>query len=605
MAANIDFYFGAYFAFRILFVYLFPCIALITLNCLLYRALKRAERRRRILLKSQPKSGRDEPSQIQQSNQLNSINNTVDQKQKHQQQQKQKQGQQQQQQEKRHSTNTNHQHHHQNYHHQHQHKTLSRGEPMRGAIGTIEAESTSLMLDSFSKELPRDERSLLTTRLGVGFRSSCKEQQSKQDRETGASGIEAAATTTTTTTGLAEELGKRTGNCFGERNSSTTIDDQPNRTQSFLKINGFGCHSEASAGQEVPSSERTISCLVGSGATIQESDDNAVCFCSFDCECLSEGIECSSHCELSKLEHSCQNRGELSVLSHSSDSTNQVVSPTSHFHEQVRFTITREEDSLEKGEQESKLGCPKVKGMSRCETADIGNEYEYDDNEDDDNEGEGEEGIEEIVELPISRFTPRSVVSNLSGLCHKGVARSDRDPSFSDMTSSRYESTNSQRRVKPMISQRQQQQQTSKRYENNLGPQSVGLTTSVSQLNTNDLKRESVSWAKRCSRRRDSNRTTLMLIVVVSVFLLVEVPSAIVTTLHVVGTTFGIIGNSPDWKLFISYTKLYGNFLIMVSHSFNFYIYCSMSNMFRQTFWNLLTPNRTERDELRSFHSQV
>lgn len=86
-------------------------------------------------------------------------------------------------------------------------------------------------------------------------------------------------------------------------------------------------------------------------------------------------------------------------------------------------------------------------------------------------------------------------------------------------------------------------------------------------------------------RTMDNNRTTLMLIVVVSVFLIVEVPVAIVTILHVVFNSFDIF-RDVELSSF-SYIKLFTNFIIMISYSVNFSIYCSMSKKFRETFRDL------------------
>lgn len=108
-------------------------------------------------------------------------------------------------------------------------------------------------------------------------------------------------------------------------------------------------------------------------------------------------------------------------------------------------------------------------------------------------------------------------------------------------------------------------------------------------------RRDSDPLMRRGSSRRASNRTTLMLIVVVTVFLAVEVPSATVTTLHVTSTAFGIWGDDERLKSLISYTKLYSNFLIMISYSLNFYIYCSMSFAFRQTFRSMFILDKEER----------
>lgn len=53
---DIAFYYTTYFTFRILFVLVIPCVALITLNCLLFGALRRAENKRTELLRTKFKA---------------------------------------------------------------------------------------------------------------------------------------------------------------------------------------------------------------------------------------------------------------------------------------------------------------------------------------------------------------------------------------------------------------------------------------------------------------------------------------------------------------------------------------------------------------------
>ncbi|XP_060520823.1 sex peptide receptor, partial [Cylas formicarius] len=86
-----------------------------------------------------------------------------------------------------------------------------------------------------------------------------------------------------------------------------------------------------------------------------------------------------------------------------------------------------------------------------------------------------------------------------------------------------------------------------------------------------------------CKKLRDSNCTTLMLIVVVSVFLIVEIPLAVVTMLHIISSTF---------FEFLDYTVantliIFTNFFIILSYPINFAIYCGMSRQFRETFKEL------------------
>lgn len=80
--------------------------------------------------------------------------------------------------------------------------------------------------------------------------------------------------------------------------------------------------------------------------------------------------------------------------------------------------------------------------------------------------------------------------------------------------------------------------------------------------------------ASECRKLRDSNCTTLMLIVVVSCFLVVEIPLAVLTVLH-------IFEASLDLKVLdydaINVLILFTNFVISLSYPINFAIYCGMS----------------------------
>ena len=100
------------------------------------------------------------------------------------------------------------------------------------------------------------------------------------------------------------------------------------------------------------------------------------------------------------------------------------------------------------------------------------------------------------------------------------------------------------------------------------------------------LKREKLFKENRkneCKRLRDSNCTTLMLIVVVTVFLLVEIPLAVVTVLHIISSSVTEILDYSIANALILFT----NFFIIVSYPINFAIYCGMSRQFRETFKEL------------------
>ena len=87
-----------------------------------------------------------------------------------------------------------------------------------------------------------------------------------------------------------------------------------------------------------------------------------------------------------------------------------------------------------------------------------------------------------------------------------------------------------------------------------------------------------------CRKLRDSNCTTLMLIVVVSVFLATETPLMICTLLHVVQNALQI--QIAPYETLNS-TILFTNFFIMLSYPVNFAIYCGMSRQFREAFKDL------------------
>ncbi|KPJ03732.1 FMRFamide receptor [Papilio xuthus] len=101
------------------------------------------------------------------------------------------------------------------------------------------------------------------------------------------------------------------------------------------------------------------------------------------------------------------------------------------------------------------------------------------------------------------------------------------------------------------------------------------------QMNRRRLFKENPK--NECKKLRDSNCTTLMLIVVVTVFLVVEIPLAVVTILHIISST---IVEFLDYRI-ANILILITNFFIMASYPINFAIYCGMSRQFRETFKEL------------------
>ncbi|XP_058837523.1 sex peptide receptor [Topomyia yanbarensis] len=85
---------------------------------------------------------------------------------------------------------------------------------------------------------------------------------------------------------------------------------------------------------------------------------------------------------------------------------------------------------------------------------------------------------------------------------------------------------------------------------------------------------------RECKRVRDSNCTTLMLIVVVTVFLVAEIPLAVITALHIISSLIYEFLDYYIANMFI----LFANFFLIISYPINFAIYCGMSRQFRETF---------------------
>jgi len=86
-------------------------------------------------------------------------------------------------------------------------------------------------------------------------------------------------------------------------------------------------------------------------------------------------------------------------------------------------------------------------------------------------------------------------------------------------------------------------------------------------------------------RLAETNMATLMLLVVVGVFLLVEVPLAVMMMTMIAENTFGPLllmdkGARRTATLFV-------NLIILFSYPVNFFIYSGMSQQFRQTFCHL------------------
>ncbi|XP_069958588.1 sex peptide receptor-like [Cherax quadricarinatus] len=96
---------------------------------------------------------------------------------------------------------------------------------------------------------------------------------------------------------------------------------------------------------------------------------------------------------------------------------------------------------------------------------------------------------------------------------------------------------------------------------------------------------------RECKKLSDSNCTTLMLIAVVSVFLVTEIPLAVITLLHII-SNMGIVIFSNDSYYMLMYFFIISNSFIIFSYPINFAICCGMSRQFRETFSDLFIPSR-------------
>ncbi|XP_060663337.1 sex peptide receptor [Drosophila nasuta] len=106
---------------------------------------------------------------------------------------------------------------------------------------------------------------------------------------------------------------------------------------------------------------------------------------------------------------------------------------------------------------------------------------------------------------------------------------------------------------------------------------------------------------KECKKLRDSNCTTLMLIVVVTVFLIAEIPIAVVTSMHIVSSLIIEFLDYGIANIFIMLT----NFFLVLSYPINFGIYCGMSRQFRETFKEIFMGRMAGKKDSSSKYSMV
>ena len=122
----------------------------------------------------------------------------------------------------------------------------------------------------------------------------------------------------------------------------------------------------------------------------------------------------------------------------------------------------------------------------------------------------------------------------------------------------------------------------------------VLLFIALRKAEDNRIKLFNSSQSSENRKIRDSNSTTIMLIVVVSVFLVVEIPLAVTTLLHVMQNALDVEMVSYD---VLNTTIVFSNFFIILSYPVNFAIYCGMSRLFRETFRDLFHLGATDRHQ--------
>ena len=87
--------------------------------------------------------------------------------------------------------------------------------------------------------------------------------------------------------------------------------------------------------------------------------------------------------------------------------------------------------------------------------------------------------------------------------------------------------------------------------------------------------------------RRDSLRITMMLVLVVTIFLLIEIPLMVIATLHALSTKANQL---MDYEL-AGNAVLFINTFTCLTCPINFSIYCSMSKQFRDTFFAIFVES--------------
>ncbi|CAF1442919.1 unnamed protein product [Rotaria magnacalcarata] len=92
------------------------------------------------------------------------------------------------------------------------------------------------------------------------------------------------------------------------------------------------------------------------------------------------------------------------------------------------------------------------------------------------------------------------------------------------------------------------------------------------------------------TRAQEQTSVTLMLVIVVTIFLIVEVPMA----LHLIIWGLLQLLESNFLSEFLIVAVQFLNFAVLLSYPINFFIYCRMSRAFRDAFTELLCPSKTQ-----------
>ena len=116
-------------------------------------------------------------------------------------------------------------------------------------------------------------------------------------------------------------------------------------------------------------------------------------------------------------------------------------------------------------------------------------------------------------------------------------------------------------------------------------------TMHVARMRREQLLRQNKKTESR--RLAESNCTTMMLVIVVGLFLVVEFPLAVFYILIIVENIADIIILTDDSA---NTASLFINFFILLSYPLNFLIYCAMSRQFRDTFQVLFMRRRRLKD---------